>query len=77
MSSDPIIGKKLGDYLVVDILGQGGMARVYRGLDKKLNRYAAVKVIDASSIREDEAEYAGADGHRPDPSIVDSCIKNA
>lgn len=57
MSSDPIIGKKLGDYLVVDILGQGGMARVYRGLDKKLNRYAAVKVIDASSIREDEAEY--------------------
>ncbi len=57
MSSDPIIGKKLGDYLVVDILGQGGMARVYRGLDKKLNRYAAVKVIDAASIREDEAEY--------------------
>lgn len=57
MSSDPIIGKKLGDYLIVDILGQGGMARVYRGLDKKLNRYAAVKVIDATSIREDEAEY--------------------
>ncbi|MCA0457590.1 MAG: protein kinase [Chloroflexi bacterium] len=57
MSSDPIIGKKLGDYLIVDILGQGGMARVYRGLDKKLNRYAAVKVIDASSLREDEAEY--------------------
>src|SRR4051794_31659340 len=57
MSSDPIIGKKLGDYLIVDILGQGGMARVYRGLDKKLNRYAAVKVIDAASIREDEAEY--------------------
>ncbi len=57
MSSDPIIGKKLGDYLIVDILGQGGMARVYRGLDKKLNRYAAVKVIDANSIREDEAEY--------------------
>ena len=57
MSSDPIIGKKLGDYIIVDILGQGGMARVYRGLDKKLNRYAAVKVIDASAIREDEAEY--------------------
>jgi len=57
MSSDPIIGKKLGDYIIVDILGQGGMARVYRGLDKKLNRYAAVKVIDASTIREDEAEY--------------------
>jgi serine/threonine protein kinase len=56
-NSDPIIGKQLGDYLIVDMLGQGGMARVYRGLDKKLNRYAAVKVIDATTIREDEVEY--------------------
>jgi serine/threonine protein kinase len=56
-TSDPLIGRKLGDYIIVDILGQGGMARVYRGLDKKLNRYAAVKVIDAAAFREDEAEY--------------------
>ncbi len=56
-ANDPIIGKKLGDYIIVDILGQGGMARVYRGLDKKLNRYAAVKVIDIGTIREDESEY--------------------
>lgn len=78
MSSDPIIGKKLGDYLIVDMLGQGGMARVYRGLDKKLNRYAAVKVIDASSIRDDEAdEYrqrfqneARAIGRLSHPNIV-------
>jgi serine/threonine protein kinase len=57
-TSDPLIGRKLGDYIIVDILGQGGMARVYRGLDKKLNRYAAVKVIDAAAFREDEAEYS-------------------
>lgn len=57
MAGDPIIGKRLGDYIIVDILGHGGMARVYRGLDKKLNRYAAVKVIDIGSIREDEADY--------------------
>jgi serine/threonine protein kinase len=56
-TSDPLIGRKLGDYIIVDILGQGGMARVYRGLDKKLNRYAAVKVIDAAAFREDEDEY--------------------
>jgi serine/threonine protein kinase len=55
--TDPIIGKKLGDYIIVDILGQGGMARVYRGIDKKLNRYAAVKIIDAHLIREDQEEY--------------------
>ncbi|MEZ4669947.1 MAG: protein kinase [Anaerolineae bacterium] len=77
MSSDPIIGRKLGDYLIVDILGQGGMAKVYRGLDKKLNRYAAVKVIDASTIREDAAEYrqrfqneARAIGRLSHPNIV-------
>ncbi|MBZ0284361.1 MAG: protein kinase [Anaerolineae bacterium] len=55
--SDPLIGKKLGDYIIVDVLGQGGMARVYRGLDKKLNRYAAVKVIDAHLVSDDQDEY--------------------
>jgi len=55
--SDPLIGKKLGDYIIVDVLGQGGMARVYRGLDKKLNRYAAVKVIDAHLSSDDQDEY--------------------
>lgn len=58
MSTDPLIGKTLGDYTVVDILGHGGMARVYRGFDKKLNRYAAVKVIDAHLIASpDQDEY--------------------
>lgn len=55
--NDPLIGKKLGDYIIVDVLGQGGMARVYRGLDKKLNRYAAVKVIDVHLIGEEQEEY--------------------
>ena len=58
MSTDPLIGKTLGDYTVVDILGHGGMARVYRGFDKKLNRYAAVKVIEAHLIASpDQDEY--------------------
>ena len=58
MSTDPLVGKTLGDYTIVDILGHGGMARVYRGFDKKLNRYAAVKVIDAHLIASpDQDEY--------------------
>lgn len=56
MSTDPLIGKKLGDYIIVDTLGHGGMARVYRGIDKKLNRYAAVKVIDAHLISDHEQD---------------------
>jgi serine/threonine protein kinase len=58
MSSDPLINQKLGDYVIVDVLGHGGMARVYKGIDRKLNRYAAVKVIDASLIATaDQDEY--------------------
>ncbi len=57
--SDPLIGRMLGDYRVMDMLGRGGMARVYRGYDPKLERYAAIKVIDAHllSNQESEEEY--------------------
>ncbi|MFN8527829.1 MAG: protein kinase [Anaerolineae bacterium] len=57
--SDPLIGRMLGDYRVIDILGRGGMARVYRGYDPKLERYAAIKVIDAHLLnsQENEEEY--------------------
>ena len=57
-SNDPLIGKQLGDYTIQSILGQGGMARVYRGYDPKLDRYAAVKVIEPTLVAtEDEEEY--------------------
>ncbi len=45
-TSDPLIGSQLGDYLIEELLGQGGMARVYRAVDPNLGRVAAIKVID-------------------------------
>ncbi|MBI5928349.1 MAG: protein kinase [Chloroflexi bacterium] len=54
---DPLIGRKLGDYKIVSLLGKGGMARVYKGLDEALERYAAVKVITGEFATTDEAEY--------------------
>jgi len=44
--TDPLIGVRLGDYVLQDLLGRGGVARVYRGLDPNLGRLAAVKVVE-------------------------------
>jgi len=55
-SADPMIGKTLGDYTIDGVLGTGGMARVYRGYDRKLARYAAVKVIEPRLIASAEQE---------------------
>lgn len=54
--ADSLLGKQLEEYQLEKLLGQGGMARVYRALDTRLKRYAAIKVIDAQ-FRED-SEYS-------------------
>jgi serine/threonine protein kinase len=53
---DSLLGQQLDEYRLEKLLGRGGMARVYRGLDTRLGRYVAIKVIDAS-LRAD-SEYA-------------------
>lgn len=58
MFEDSLIGFQLDEYRLQALLGQGGMARVYRALDINLNRTVAIKVID-KPYRAD-AEY----GHR-------------
>lgn len=38
-------GDRLGVYEIVTVLGEGGMGRVYRARDLKLQRQVAIKVL--------------------------------
>jgi serine/threonine protein kinase len=43
---DSLLARQFDEYRIVSLLGHGGMARVYRGIDTRLERYVAIKVID-------------------------------
>ncbi len=52
-------GKTLGKYRILEALGRGGMARVYRAYHPQLDRYVAVKVL-RSDLMDDETFGADA-----------------
>ncbi len=45
MENDPLLGRRLGAYLIQTRLGEGGMARVYKAYHARLRRDVAIKVI--------------------------------
>lgn len=47
MAQDSLIGKTLANFRIDSRLGQGGMAVVYLGMDIKLDRPVAIKLINA------------------------------
>ncbi|HTP09850.1 MAG TPA: protein kinase [Anaerolineae bacterium] len=51
---ETLIGMQFDEYRLDALLGHGGMARVYLARDLRLNRLAAVKVIDASYRGEED-----------------------
>jgi serine/threonine protein kinase len=52
MTTDDLIGTQIDEYLLEALLGEGGMARVYRAKDVRLQRYAAIKVITPAYRKE-------------------------
>jgi len=49
-----IVGKSLGRYHVVEQLGEGGMATVFKAYDSSLERYVAIKVIRTEIVTDQE-----------------------
>ncbi len=43
--NDTLVGQHLGPYEILDRIGQGGVAEVYKGIHTILHRYVAIKVL--------------------------------
>ncbi len=52
--SPTLEGQTLGKYRVLEPLGSGGMARVYRAYHPQLDRYVAIKVLRSDLVEDEE-----------------------
>ena len=53
---DPLVGRVIADrYLVLALLGEGGMGRVYLGEHVKMNRQCAIKVMSPTLVNDQES----------------------
>jgi serine/threonine protein kinase len=76
VTADPLIGQRLGEYEVLEAVGEGGMGVVYRGVQPIIKKRVAIKVLkpnmagDATQVRRlaDEAVAVNSIRHR---NIID------
>ena len=68
VNEEKYIGKLLDDrYEQLELIGSGGMSVVYKSLDRKLNRYDAIKILKDDLIADDESRAIAMLSH---PNIV-------
>ncbi|HID63482.1 MAG TPA: serine/threonine protein kinase, partial [Anaerolineae bacterium] len=51
---DSMVGRMLGQYELMELIGKGGMARVYKSIQPALERYVAVKLLHPSVAADEE-----------------------
>lgn len=45
-----MIGRKIQNYKIISLLGEGGMGTVYKALDTHLERYVAIKIVHLNAL---------------------------
>jgi len=55
--ADPMIGKQLGQYKILGVLGRGGMGAVYRAEDVALARQVAIKVLPSELVQNNSERF--------------------
>ncbi|HRF98933.1 MAG TPA: serine/threonine-protein kinase, partial [Aggregatilineales bacterium] len=50
--SDEFIGKTVGGYEILEVIGQGGMSSVYRARQHSMNRMVALKILPRHLMRD-------------------------
>lgn len=80
LNQDPLIGRTIANaYIILDLIGSGGMGRVYRAEQKMLGRTVAIKVIHPHLLSDEqtvarfytEARAASRLNHPNSVSIID------
>lgn len=53
VGQNPMVGKTLGHYLIVEKIGEGGMGEVYRARDEHLDREVSIKVLRSGTLSDE------------------------
>src|SRR5690606_23407606 len=54
-SAETLVGKKVGKYEIVGVIGKGGMGCVYEAVNPAINKRVAMKCIDHELAANEEA----------------------